>query len=83
MKKEGRFDIPLIIGSAVILFGSVLFLLIFPEGSKAAINAAFAFCTGTMGAPVQICNVAIIIGAFYIVFSKYGNICLLYTSRCV
>ena len=74
MKKEGRFDIPLIIGSAVILFGSVLCLLIFPEGSKAAINAAFAFCTGTMGAPVQICNVAIIIGAFYIVFSKYGNI---------
>ena len=44
MKKEGRFDIPLIIGSAVILFGSVLCLLIFPEGSKAAINAAFAFC---------------------------------------
>lgn len=69
-----RYNVPLISVSALVIIAFVALLIIFPEGMKNGINSAFDWCTATVGAPVQLLNLALIILTLYIACSKYGNV---------
>lgn len=69
-----RYNVPLISISTVIIIGFVALLVIFPEGMKSGINAAFDWCTAAVGTPVQLLNFALILFSLYIACSKYGNV---------
>ena len=69
-----RYNVPLLAGSIALVLVMIVLLLVFPEGMKNGINAAFDWCTTAAGFPIQILNFVLIILSLYVALSKYGNV---------
>ena len=75
VKKQGKYEIGLIIVSCAIIFGFVIFMAIKPDSTLDAVNGLFSTLIKYCGGPLETFTfAAVIVSVFFCVSSKYGNV---------
>lgn len=74
-KKQGKYDIGLIVVSCAIIFGFVIFMALKPDSTLAAVNGLFdtliKYCGGFLE---TFTFAAVVVSVFFCVSSKYGSV---------
>ena len=69
-----RYDVPLMIISLAIIAAMVVGFTLFPEQGNAVAGKVMYFLTHTLGSPMQIISLLILVFLIGLSFSKYGDI---------
>jgi BCCT family betaine/carnitine transporter len=71
---DDRLDLRVFVPSLAVIAGVITPLILFPESGPAAVNAAFAFATGTFGWLYLIAGLATVVFLVGLASSRYGNV---------
>ncbi|RWZ58180.1 BCCT family transporter [Halobacillus fulvus] len=72
--KTKLIDWPTFIGALVLLLGTTIPLVVFPEGGQIFVNQANEFVSGNFGALYMVMGLVIFLFLVYVAFSKNGSI---------
>lgn len=75
VKKQGKYEVGLIIVSCVVIFGFVVFMALKPDSTLDAVNGLFDTLIKYCGGPLETFTfAAVIVSVFFCISGKYGNV---------